>query len=162
MSAVGRPVLPMSVLLLLALWLGAVIFFSAVVAPAAFRVLPARSLAGALVGATLPVLFWCGAVVAVAGVLAALLGGGRRRGTVIGAGALMAVAVLAAQLVIAPRIERLRAEMPAALEQLPADDARRAAFGRLHGMSVALLGAAAAGATVMLGAGLLGREVDGP
>jgi hypothetical protein len=32
------------------------------VAPAAFRVLPTRALAGALVGEVLPVLFWAGAV----------------------------------------------------------------------------------------------------
>ena len=48
---------------------------SAVVAPAAFAVLPTRTLAGALVGRVLPVLFWCGMLV---GVGVAVLGVARR------------------------------------------------------------------------------------
>ena len=54
----------------LSAWLGAGLLFAAVVAPAAFRVLPSRALAGALAGAVLPVLFWTGAAVGVWGVLA--------------------------------------------------------------------------------------------
>src|SRR5215213_9270463 len=48
---------------LLSLWLGAAIVVAAVVAPAAFAVLPTRTLAGALVGRVLPSIFWSGAVV---------------------------------------------------------------------------------------------------
>ena len=55
----------------LSAWLGAAVLVAAVVAPAAFAVLPTRTLAGALVGRVLPVLFYSGAVV---GVVAALLG----------------------------------------------------------------------------------------
>jgi hypothetical protein len=47
----------------LSAWLGAAVLAATVVAPAAFAVLPTRSLAGALVGRVLPVLFYGGAVV---------------------------------------------------------------------------------------------------
>ncbi|MDE3217575.1 MAG: DUF4149 domain-containing protein, partial [Gemmatimonadota bacterium] len=41
-------------------WLGAAVLLAAAVAPAAFAVLPSRSLAGDLVGRVLPVIFWSG------------------------------------------------------------------------------------------------------
>jgi len=50
---------------LLAAWLGAACFVASVVAPAAFDVLPTRTLAGALVGRVIPVLFWSGVIVGV-------------------------------------------------------------------------------------------------
>jgi hypothetical protein len=49
-----------SVVLLLAAWLGAGMLLAAVVAPAAFAVLPSRTLAGALVGRVLPTVFIAG------------------------------------------------------------------------------------------------------
>ena len=58
-------------LVVLSLWLGAALVVGAVVAPAAFAVLPTRTLAGALVGRVLPALFWSGAAV---GLLVAMLG----------------------------------------------------------------------------------------
>ena len=54
-----------AVIALLAAWLGATIIVGAVVAPAAFAVLPTRTLAGAVVGRVLPPLFWSGAVIGV-------------------------------------------------------------------------------------------------
>src|SRR5437899_2098491 len=63
--------------ILLALWLGAGIVVSAVVAPAAFAVLPTRTLAGALVGRVLPVIFLSG--IAVGAVVIALAKGSRVR-----------------------------------------------------------------------------------
>ena len=53
-------------LLLLAAWVGAAIFFSAIVAPALFAVLPTRELAGAVVGRVLPMLNWAGLIIALA------------------------------------------------------------------------------------------------
>ncbi|HET7564931.1 MAG TPA: DUF4149 domain-containing protein, partial [Gemmatimonadaceae bacterium] len=52
-------------IVILSVWLGAVAYFIAVVAPAAFRVLPERTLAGALIGQTLPAIFIAGIVVGV-------------------------------------------------------------------------------------------------
>jgi len=50
---------------LVAAWLGAAVLVAAVVAPAAFRVLPTRSLAGAVVGQVLPVIFASGFLIAI-------------------------------------------------------------------------------------------------
>ena len=48
---------------LVALWLGAAVFFSAAVAQSAFAVLPSRELAGAIVNKTLAILNYSGIVV---------------------------------------------------------------------------------------------------
>jgi hypothetical protein len=136
-------------LVALSVWLGAAILVAAVVAPAAFAVLPTRTLAGALVGRVLPVLFLGGAGV---GILVALLARGQPSSvTRTIAGVAMVVACLAAQFLVAPRIERVRIDAGQPIDQLAPGDPRRAAFGRLHGMSVALLGVAAlAGAAALV------------
>src|SRR5919202_5773658 len=54
-SALGLRVLAGARLLLAALWLGGAVFFSFVVAPAVFQVLPTRELAGAVVTRTIAV-----------------------------------------------------------------------------------------------------------
>ena len=130
---------------LLWLWLGAALLFVAVVAPAAFAVLPTRALAGLLVGRVLPTLFWSGAVVAV--IIAVSESGWRRYAALV-----ILACALAAQLGVAPRIQRLRAELGPDIEAVDANDPRRLAFGRLHALSVALLGGAMlAAAAVALG-----------
>ena len=137
----GRPAKALlASLVALSLWLGAALVFGAVVAPAAFAVLPTRALAGAVVGRVLPSLFWGGAAV---GLLVAVLGrGGGTWRTRCLPGLAMAAACLAAQLVVAPRIDRVRADAVVPIDRLAPGDARRAAFGRLHVASVALLGVA--------------------
>jgi hypothetical protein len=152
MSDVIAPQRLMTAGALLAAWIGAALLVAAVVAPAAFAVLPTRALAGALVGRVLPVMFLSGLVV---GALAALLGRGAAPAFSGARLALPLVAALlcaAAQFGVGPRIARLRAEMGPSIEALPADDPRRARFGKLHGVSVALMGAgmlAAGGALVL-------------
>ncbi|HEU4723408.1 MAG TPA: DUF4149 domain-containing protein [Gemmatimonadaceae bacterium] len=132
----------------LSLWLGAALLVVAVVAPAAFAVLPTRTLAGALVGRVLPVLFWSGAAV---GLLVVVLGRAQEGGARLLAGVALSLACLAAQLAIAPRIGRLRAAVAVPIDRLAPDDARRIAFGRLHAASVAMLGIAAlAGSAALL------------
>jgi hypothetical protein len=135
--------------MLLALWLGAAAFFSFVVARAAFAVLPTRTLAGALVGRLLPVLFISGMLV---GTLVVLIEwpAARERWGRLAAGLTVVAACAIAQFVVAPRIERLRAAIGGPLEMLAADDARRAAFGRLHAVSVGWLGIAIVAATIAL------------
>src|ERR1700757_4550450 len=49
-------------LLSLIVWVGGLIFFAFVVAPAAFAVLPTRHLAGNVVGRTLGILHWMGII----------------------------------------------------------------------------------------------------
>ena len=51
---------------LLALWLGAALLFSAAVGPPLFAALPMRTLAGAVVGRILPVIFLSGMAVGIA------------------------------------------------------------------------------------------------
>jgi len=128
--------------ILLSAWLGAAVLVTTMVAPAAFAVLPSRTLAGALVGRVLPVLFIAGLVVALASLSLDSGDHGRairvRRAMLIVA----AVSCAAAQFAVAPRIERVRKEIAGPVEQLSPDDPRRIAFGRLHAASVAWLGVA--------------------
>ena len=74
---VGRFALRTSLWLLLGGWVGAWMFFGAVVAPTAFRTLPSTEIAGTLVGPILTVLHLYGAA---AGVGLALLAQGLGRG----------------------------------------------------------------------------------
>jgi hypothetical protein len=122
--------------------LGAAVLVTTVVAPAAFAVLPSRTLAGALVGRVLPVLFIAGLVVALASL--SLDSGDHGRAIRVRRAMLMVAAVscAAAQFAVAPRIERVRKEIAGPVEQLSPDDPRRIAFGRLHAASVAWLGVA--------------------
>ncbi|HKS07381.1 MAG TPA: DUF4149 domain-containing protein [Gemmatimonadaceae bacterium] len=131
---------------LTAMWLGAALLLAASVAPAAFDVLPSRTLAGALVGRILPVVFVSGIAVAA---VAALLSG-RASWTRYIAPAAVAVACAFAQFGLGPRIAKLRTDIGVAVDSLPVDDPQRILFGQLHAMSVAFLGAAMIGAVVIL------------
>ena len=135
----------------LALWLGAAGFFSTAVAPALFTVLPTRTLAGAVVGRMLPSVFYSGIVVGALVVAIDLIARGpwswRGRAA---AGLAMIGACVIAQAFVTPRIERLRAQIAVPIEDLPIDDVRRIAFGRLHGASVAWLGVAMLAAVVAM------------
>lgn len=125
---------------LVLLWLGAAILFTVIVAPAAFAVLPTRALAGALVGRVIPVLFWSGALIGSI-VLASMrrpAEASRWRGMLAAA---LILASLGAQLGVAPRIERARQSLGPSVEAVDPSDPRRLAFGRLHALSVLLLGA---------------------
>jgi len=136
--------------LLLAAWLGAGVLFAAVVAPAAFAVLPSRTLAGALVGRVLPVLFAAGIVVALASLWLDRSTTEPRDRVRRAALILIAVSCAVAQFGIGPRIERIRREIGGPVEQLSPDDERRVAFGRLHAASVGWLGLAMVAAATTL------------
>lgn len=144
-----RTGVPLTEILLLTVWMGAAVLFVAVVAPSAFLVLPSRTLAGALVGRVLPVIFYAGVVIGAAIVVLDILG---RTGTWTrtAAGAVSALACAVAQLVVGTRIDRLRAAIGGPLEALAPDDPRRVAFGRLHAFSVGWLGIAMLAAIVAL------------
>lgn len=160
MSAGARPVGAavwgtLGGIIILSAWLGAALYFSIVVARAAFRVLPTRSLAGALVGQTLPALFVTGVLAGLttaALIVAEPTGARTRMWRLVCAGG-AAVACAIGQFVIGPRIDRLRVALGSTLESLPASDPMRIAFGRLHALSVLALGVAIilAVAAVVLG-----------
>jgi hypothetical protein len=144
-----RPAVPITEVLLLTLWIGAAVLFVAVVAPSAFLVLPSRTLAGALVGRVLPIIFYAGVVIGAVIVVLDILGrtGAWARTA---AGAVSALACAVAQLVVGTRIDRLRSAIQGPLEALSPDDPRRIAFGRLHAFSVGWLGVAMVAAIIAL------------
>lgn len=131
-------------LLALSLWLGSIFFFAAVVAPAAFSVLPSRTLAGLVVGRSLFSLHWigigCGLIFLLFSALLALIEGGQspfhKRD-------LLLVAMLAITLLAHFGIERrmnvLKADM-GVIDVVPQQDARRVEFNRLHKWSTKLEG----------------------
>ncbi len=141
-------------LTLIALWLGAAVFFSFAVAPSAFAVLPARELAGAVVGRTL-------AVVNVGGFAISLLllvtvpfarSLVSRRALLLETVALTVIAVVTAagQWIITARLEALRARMGRPIDALATDDPLRVAFGSLHGYSVIALSVGMVAALIAL------------
>ena len=138
--------------LFVAAWIGAALITVAVVAPGAFAVLPSRTMAGTMVGRVLPALFIAGMVIGV--LVAAVTAGTPSAGAPRWASASALVSALAcfvAQFWITPKLDRLRAEIGGPVDALPAGDARRVAFGLLHGYNVAGLGVAMVGAAVCLG-----------
>ena len=145
-------------LAMLALWIGAAAAVAAVVAPALFAVLPTRTLAGAVVGRVLPVIFYSGIVIGIVAIILEWrahhewrwLGGES-------AAAVVVVACAIAQWYVAPRIEQVRQAIGGPVDGLPPDDPRRVAFGRLHGESVLWLGLAMMAAAV--GAVLAARAI---
>jgi hypothetical protein len=134
----------------LAVWIGGLGVLGGIVAPGLFAVLQAgdpiagRETAGAVFGAVFtrfqPAAWVCGAaLIMLLGARAAL--GPRPRHT--GLRVWLVVAMLAVSIgtavLIVPRIDRLRRETGGAISSLPAEDGRRVAFNRLHGLSNGLM-----------------------
>ncbi len=135
--------------ILLGLWGGAALLVVTTVAPAAFRVLPTRALAGALVGQVLPVVFVLGIVIGMVSVALAPAGAPRMLARRIGAFGTI-IGCLLAQGIIAPKIAALRVQIGPDIEALATTDPLRMEFGRLHGFSVLALGVAMLFALVAL------------
>jgi uncharacterized membrane protein len=140
------------VLLSLVLWIGGIVFFSAVEAPAVFGVLTpvegGRHLAGEIVSRSLGALHWMGLVCGVAFLIASSIIHKNFRTTQ----HLLVVAMLlltaVSQFGITPRLAAIRAETP----QLEfASPAQRADFDRLHRLSTMT-----EGAVLLLGLGVVG------
>jgi Domain of unknown function (DUF4149) len=123
-------------------WIGAIIYFGAVVTQGAFAVLPNRDTAGLLVGFTLGGLHLMGLIAAAVFVAASVAMGKSLKGfvepAVIGV-ILMAVMTIASQGYVMPKMAMLRTQM-VSVEATPGNDPRRAEFDRLHRASVDLEG----------------------
>jgi Domain of unknown function (DUF4149) len=145
---------------LLALWLGAALFFSAVVAPAAFTVLRsfalpnANEIAGTIVTRSLSVVNIAGFVI---GLLLLASAFARRnsqgRMAFLVECTCLVVVILATALghwLIAARMRALRAAMILPIDQIAAADPRRIAFSSLHVYSVNALGLAMIAALVAI------------
>jgi ABC-type transport system involved in cytochrome bd biosynthesis fused ATPase/permease subunit len=147
-------------LVLLAVWFGAALFFSAVVAPAAFGVLRsyglsnASEIAGAIVTRSLSVVNVAGFVVALLLLVTLFLRrGSAGRGSVIAEAiclGLIALGTGVGHWVIAARMRAIRAALELPIDQIAADDSRRVAFNSLHGYSVNALSLAMIAALVAL------------
>ena len=139
-------------LLLLGLWLGAAIFFSGVVAPAAFSVLRAyqvqnyAEIAGGIVNRSLGVVNTSGFIIGVLLLLVVLLLKRQygRTGFALQLLTLVLFTSLTAvgQWVVAARMRAIRAALTMPLDRLPVTDAQRMAFDNLHRYSVMALGIA--------------------
>jgi uncharacterized membrane protein len=124
-------------LLSLIVWIGGLLFFAFVVAPAAFAVLPTRHLAGNLVGRTLEVLHWAGIFSGLLFLASSLLYNRFTRGKSHAfAGrhiliVLMLAFTLVSQFGIIPRMDTLRASM-GEIDSVPPDNPARMQFDALH------------------------------
>ncbi|MFN2444918.1 MAG: DUF4149 domain-containing protein [Vicinamibacterales bacterium] len=148
--------------LALVIWLGGMIVAGAIVAPATFRVLESadpttgRVLAGQVFGEILKrfnLVAYAAAAVLLLALVVQRLVGPRPRAAGIRAGiiVLMLGATMYSGLVLTPRIDALQRAVSGPVNRLPADDARRQEFDRLHGISETLLSAAAFGGLLLLG-----------
>lgn len=139
-------------LLLLASWVGAAIFFSAVVAPVTFRVLRAANLpnaselAGGIVSGALSILNVSGFVVCLLLIVTALALRKHypRRAFIVQILLLVVLGLATAvgEWVIAARMRGLRAGLRSAIDQLAPTDPSRVAFDALHSYSVTALSVA--------------------
>lgn len=148
-------------LVAVAVWVGGLLGLGVVGAPAIFDTIDARhvadgrALAGAIFGEILErfhlVSYGCGAIVLAALGARAILGPRPRRFAL---RTTIATAILAASLysgyVVSARIARLQQEIGVAPSSLPEADPRRAAFGRLHGHSTALMLVQVVGGLVLM------------
>jgi hypothetical protein len=139
-------------LLLISLWLGAAVFFSAVVAPTVFDVLRshhltnANEIAGTIVTRSLRVINVGGFAISLALLVTAFVFRLTKKRTVLVAEvislAIMSIMTALGQWVIAAKMLTLRIAMQAPIDQIAREDPRRVAFGSLHHYSVAALGIA--------------------
>ena len=123
-------------------WLGSILYFGAVVAPASFTVLTTDQ-AGALVGLTLGRLHLAGIVAGIVFLIATAIGGRSFSALVRPAPLLvfvMIVLTFISQFWVTGTMEALRAQM-GSVAATPATNALRASFDRLHVISVRLEGA---------------------
>jgi hypothetical protein len=122
-------------LLLLAIWLGAAVFFIGV-AQVAFSVSPTREAAGAVVGGTLSILNYAGLGIAVVLFLSSFLSSNSRNVVMIWAERLfllvLAAACSIAQFVIGLMMMSVRAQVNGPIDALPAEDPLRLRFDQLH------------------------------
>jgi len=123
-------------------WLGSILYFGAVLAPAAFTVLTTDQ-AGALVGLTLGRLHLAGIVAGVI-FLIATVAGERSLAALVRPAPLLVLAMIlltfVSQFWVTGTMEALRAQM-GSVAATPPTNALRASFDRLHVISVRLEGA---------------------
>jgi Domain of unknown function (DUF4149) len=137
------PFLRCLMLLSLIVWLGGLIFFSFVVAPTAFSVLPSRHLAGSVVSRSLTLLHWMGLISGLVFLATSMLSSRLSYGSAhpLAVRHLLIVAMLVltavSQFGISPRMAALRASL-GEIDNVPASDLARGQFNALHRWSTRL------------------------
>lgn len=147
-------------LILCSLWLGAAVFFSAVVAPSAFGVLRsfnlsnASQIAGDIVARNLSVINISGLIVGLFLLLTLFMVRGRRGRAGLITEFICASLIIASTSIsrwwFAPRLRDLRIAIAMPLDQVPINDGRRMAFDSLHRYSVNALALAMIAALVSI------------
>lgn len=139
------PLLRYLMLLSLIVWLGGLIFFSFVVAPTVFSVLPTRHLAGSVVSRSLSGLHWIGIVSGIVFLITSMLYSRLHAGSPQPLAPrhillyIMLGLTLISQFGISPRMATLRASMPET-NSVAATDPVRVQFNALHAWSTRLEG----------------------
>jgi uncharacterized membrane protein len=132
-------------LLSLIVWLGGLIFFSFVVAPTAFAVLPTRHVAGSVVSRSLHALHWMGLVSGLVYLITSVLHFRYTTGFahLVAARHILVVIMLVltcvSQFGISPRMALLRASF-GEIDNVPLNDPARVKFNDLHHWSTRLEG----------------------
>lgn len=144
----GRVAARVAFLLVVGLWVGSMVYFASVAAPAAFAALadqpglPGRQLAGSVVRLALGTLNQSGVAMAVVTLVLLYLAEPkvRVRATVVIAVLIVLLGVMSfvAHAVVSARLDALRTLM-GVIDEVSRDDPRRVEFGRLHGVSVLIL-----------------------
>lgn len=139
------PLLRYLMLLSLVVWLGGLIFFSLVLAPTVFSVLPTRHLAGSVVTRSLTALHWIGIGSGLVFLAASMIHNRLMNGTAhpLAARHLLIVIMLALTLIsqfgISPKMAELGASM-GEIDRVAVDDPARVQFNMLHAWSTRLEG----------------------
>ena len=132
-------------LLSLVVWIGGIIFFAFVVAPAVFSVLPTHDLAGKVVGSSLTALHWIGLFSGIVYLICSLLHARFSSGFVhpFAARNVLIVLMLALTVIslfaVTPKMNALKADM-GVIDNVPQTDSRRIEFNDLHVWSTRLEG----------------------
>jgi len=127
-------------LLGLSLWLGSDVFLSFVVAPGAFRILPSRDSAGAIVGFGLGRMHLLGVICGAVLLLARLLRTRTFASLTTPAAlwvVLMILLTVVSQQAVSPKMATLRVQM-GSIQATSADSPLLAEFGKLHRISISL------------------------
>jgi uncharacterized membrane protein len=130
-------------LLSLVVWIGGIVFFAFVLAPAVFSVLPTRHLAGQVVTRALTALHWMGLVSGLVFAITSMAYARATTGTpqALAARHLLVYAMLlltvVSQFGISPRMHALRASM-GQIDNVPAENPARVQFNALHAWSTRL------------------------
>ena len=136
--------------------IGPPVFFALAVAPASFRVLPTRDLAGSLQSPILTVACWLAqgsfAVLFVSGWLLGRWWEAPRltRALATRAAILGMIAAVVIEKLLIPPMERIRSEAPGLIDNLPAADPSQLLLERYHRLSTGFFGALLVAALAML------------